>query len=82
MAKETEQATQIDGRVFEVRTPSDELLIFRAFAMTRQGLYNLVPLDDQIKTSRVVPEDVLIQGGMISRRLRVIGINPPEASSS
>jgi len=82
MAKETEQATQIDGRIFEVRTPSDELLVFRAFAMTREGMYNLVPLVPEIKTPRVVPEEILLNGGMISPRLRVIGINPKEKQSS
>lgn len=87
MTKEAQQtqmseALQIeDGHLFEVRTPSDELLIFQAFPSEQEGIYNLMPVYG-VTHNRLVPEDVLLQGGMISRRLRVIGINSPEEQSS
>lgn len=77
MAEKLAEQQIEDGRYFEVRTPSEELLIFKAHPAEKEGMYTLEPVYG-VRHSRRATYETLLQGGMISKRLRVIGVNPPE----
>lgn len=81
MTEKVEQNIKIeDGWVFEVRSVSKDLLVFRAHPAEEEGMFQLEPLVGARHTI-LVSEDILRSGGMISRRLRIVGINPPEEVS-
>ena len=67
-----------NGHVIEVRSISHDLLVYQAHPMpTNARLYSLEPMAGA-RHRIIVSKEVLIVGGMISRRLRVIGINSPD----